>query len=30
VALSAAYKEAKAIGDKYATIRVIAVEGLAQ
>jgi uncharacterized protein (DUF1330 family) len=27
---SAAYKEAKAIGDKYATIRVIAVEGLAQ
>jgi uncharacterized protein (DUF1330 family) len=27
---SAAYKEAKAIGDKYATFRVIAVEGLAQ
>jgi uncharacterized protein (DUF1330 family) len=27
---SAAYKEAKAIGDKFATFRIIAVEGLAQ
>jgi uncharacterized protein (DUF1330 family) len=27
---SAAYKEAKAIGDKYATFRIIAIEGLAQ
>jgi uncharacterized protein (DUF1330 family) len=27
---SAAYKEAKAVGDKYATFRVYAVEGIAQ
>jgi uncharacterized protein (DUF1330 family) len=27
---SAAYKEAKKIGDKYATFRVYAVEGLLQ
>jgi uncharacterized protein (DUF1330 family) len=27
---SAAYKEAKAIGDKYATFRILAVEGLEQ